>query len=1510
FRTTAAYIGSGSALNVTNLAIFPNATEHPFVPADNDFFRFVAQQTGTLDFQVYFQQFSSELLPAGGNLTIAVYDAQGDFIADSSPALDDDERVRIPVVAGQTYYLRVYGETTNLLQNTAVNGYDMTIVNTAPPVPYDLEVRDIIAMSTIDSAVNTATTFSGSPAPLYANQPQQALSTLNDFYNGKYIYFLSGPNAGLRAEIVDYVGATQSFVVTAGTLAAAPTLGDSFLVESYDTGRSQLDDITRDETPLIYLRLDDGIFLHDLPGNPVNDTPPDRVIPIPFVSDQTRDAVDVLATLEEPGYRIAIFDEGTPQQPNALPQVPIGFARMVAEGVYVFDFGSDAINPADPNGPTIAFPLTDGSHFLSAKVQILDPNINLDTDAVAPGIQSPTGFGARSVSMELVVDTIIPPVSFGNPNVEDDGLAPDSDTGVSPPNPDTIDDRVTNDVTPTFWGRAEADAVVRLYADRNGDGILQIGTDVFIGQATAIPIDGTNQFPNGYWEIESIVNLNREDLFPYDGLRTIFVTAEDVAGNVNDDDAAADVLEIFLDTQGPVIEGVFICDSDMVALGAGNTLLRFNSGTPDFINATLPITGLNVGDVVVGIDVRPSNGLLYAVVNGVAPNADRVITINPETGVITSSQNLSVPQVLSGASFGVDFNPVADRLRIVSDTDQNLRVNVDTGLVTVDPALNPGNPNVVAAAYTNILTTGTTTLYTIDTATDNLNIQFPANAGTQVVVGALGVNATNVAGFDIADGTNIAFASLTVGGTTSLYRIDLATGAATAVDTIGSGATAVGGLTALPAFDLFNPKPTEGPTPLVWCLKIPVTDLPTRLPPDFLYDALKQEVAEDPGRYLLVGDNVGPIAIKDVVVTQFIGSDNVAHANIELFFFEPLPDDRYSLTVAGLVDPVGNEQDGESDAVQPLETPGFPTGDGVPGGDFLARFTVDSRPEIAVWAAGSIYADINQNWIFDPDVQHQFPDDTNRDLVFKMGFTSDNIFAGQFTGPGPDGVFNTADDRAGAAGDALADGFDRIGAYGRVNGAFRWLVDIDNDGVADLPLGLTTIDEQGVIGPGMVDPNASFGLPVAGNFDGFKQNGDEVGVFNGTTWWLDTNHDYVVDTAITSPLNGGHPIVGDFDGDGKDDLATWADDQFWFDLADDVNPNNGYGFYSQGNRDAMINFGFIGIRERPAAADIDQDGIDDLALYVPDQTGVAPSETAEWFILMSNDLPGGVLKRQTGTVVTLDHAFSPDPLGQDLFAQFGDDYAKPILGNFDPPVAEAAEAIVPSTGDLAGTDGDDTVKIQPGTGEFAWVVTVNGTDYGVAGDNVTINFDGLGGNDTVTFVGGTGADQAVLRPTSAVFDGAGYSIAVVNVESIDYDGADGDDKVTLFGSGGENVYDASPGQGAMSGDGVDLNVKAETIYARGNGGSDIVYFSDSEGDDLLEYYPRWATMSGEGYFNQVNAFKVMFADAERGGADKVIFRGTSANDQLRVTEKSARFLSGTGAVWHTARGFDSIVAYG
>lgn len=225
------------------------------------------------------------------------------------------------------------------------------------------------------------------------------------------------------------------------------------------------------------------------------------------------------------------------------------------------------------------------------------------------------------------------------------------------------------------------------------------------------------------------------------------------------------------------------------ALTDMNRLLGFDTAMPTSTTSAVVLkstTGTAIEDLI-GIDFRPANSVLYGV-----GAFGTIYTINPLTGVATAGPTLSV--ALSGSRFGFDFNPVPDRLRITSDADQSLRVDVSTGVATVDGPLNPGNPNVTASAYTNSVRPAltATTLYDIDTVTNSLLIQNPPNNGTLTLVGSLGIDVAAVTGFDIvtaADGTNSAFAALLETGrsVSSLYSINLTTGFATPLGKIGGG---------------------------------------------------------------------------------------------------------------------------------------------------------------------------------------------------------------------------------------------------------------------------------------------------------------------------------------------------------------------------------------------------------------------------------------------------------------------------------------------------------------------------------------------------------------------------------------------------------------------------------------------------------------------------------------------------------------------------------------------------
>ncbi|MEG1051904.1 MAG: DUF4394 domain-containing protein [Janthinobacterium sp.] len=216
-------------------------------------------------------------------------------------------------------------------------------------------------------------------------------------------------------------------------------------------------------------------------------------------------------------------------------------------------------------------------------------------------------------------------------------------------------------------------------------------------------------------------------------------------------------------------------------------IVTFKTATPNTLDANVAVTGLAAGERLLGFDIRPKDGLLYGI-----SSAARIVTIDPATGAATvkatlaaDAADVSAPYTaIAGTAFGVDFNPVADRLRVIGNTGQSLRINVDTGATTTDGVINRAgaSPVVTAAAYTNSFAgTAATMLFDIDTASASLALQNPPNDGTLANVGLLGVAVAGDAGFDIAGGANgLALAALrtAAGGPSSLYRIDLATGAA------------------------------------------------------------------------------------------------------------------------------------------------------------------------------------------------------------------------------------------------------------------------------------------------------------------------------------------------------------------------------------------------------------------------------------------------------------------------------------------------------------------------------------------------------------------------------------------------------------------------------------------------------------------------------------------------------------------------------------------------------------
>ena len=240
----------------------------------------------------------------------------------------------------------------------------------------------------------------------------------------------------------------------------------------------------------------------------------------------------------------------------------------------------------------------------------------------------------------------------------------------------------------------------------------------------------------------------------------------------------------------------------LVGLTADNALVRIDSATR---RASAPIRVTGTDGRLLGIDQRPQDGRLYGVTE-----RGQIVVIDPANGRASQVARLSLP-FESGGRAVVDFNPVANRLRLMGANGVNLRVNVETGEALRDGQLNyPAGspqagtaPRVTAGAYSNSIAAPvqpaggaapTTALYTIDTLLGTFNLQAPPNDGAQQVKGSFGMSLPAGLAFDIlADGQGGNTGWVLSNGT--LHTIDLTTGALTA-------AGAVSGLPAAEVIDI------------------------------------------------------------------------------------------------------------------------------------------------------------------------------------------------------------------------------------------------------------------------------------------------------------------------------------------------------------------------------------------------------------------------------------------------------------------------------------------------------------------------------------------------------------------------------------------------------------------------------------------------------------------------------------------------------------------------------------
>jgi len=210
-----------------------------------------------------------------------------------------------------------------------------------------------------------------------------------------------------------------------------------------------------------------------------------------------------------------------------------------------------------------------------------------------------------------------------------------------------------------------------------------------------------------------------------------------------------------------------------------NNLVTIDSANAASTLSSVKITGLS--ESIQALDFRPINNVLYGL------GGDKVVyTINTLTGVATAASGVLG---IDGTEFGFDFNPTIDRLRIVSNTNQNYVFNPNDGtLSTTTPVfyatgdVGAGrDPDVTALAYTSSTfgaAANTTQLYGIDISADTL-VRQANSAGTLTTVGSIGTDVGSRTSFDIAgsdafavNGRRLFSVNLTSGTLTQTGLID------------------------------------------------------------------------------------------------------------------------------------------------------------------------------------------------------------------------------------------------------------------------------------------------------------------------------------------------------------------------------------------------------------------------------------------------------------------------------------------------------------------------------------------------------------------------------------------------------------------------------------------------------------------------------------------------------------------------------------------------------------------
>ncbi|MBK7426559.1 MAG: DUF4394 domain-containing protein [Saprospiraceae bacterium] len=241
-------------------------------------------------------------------------------------------------------------------------------------------------------------------------------------------------------------------------------------------------------------------------------------------------------------------------------------------------------------------------------------------------------------------------------------------------------------------------------------------------------------------------------------------------------------------------------------LTSNNNLVTFDTENPEIIRAVKGTAGIKAGERIVGIDFRPATSRLFALGYNATAQTASIYTIDTLSGALTIVGAGDISMNLGNGIVGFDFNPVVDRLRVVSQNGNNYRIHPETGvLVATDGVLayasgdtnNGATPNIVTGAYSQSFNTTTaTTLYNIDASLNILVTQVPPNDGILNTIGGLGVN-SNPADpsigldiyYDLTEKLDFGYVVLNPGSSNfdRLFTIDLADGSLAETGRVGQG---------------------------------------------------------------------------------------------------------------------------------------------------------------------------------------------------------------------------------------------------------------------------------------------------------------------------------------------------------------------------------------------------------------------------------------------------------------------------------------------------------------------------------------------------------------------------------------------------------------------------------------------------------------------------------------------------------------------------------------------------